>query len=186
MQAHTLTSPNKRARKRVGRGFTRGTTAGRGTKGQKARSGYSSRAGFEGGRAALKEQLPKVRGSALKAPTRFNATVTLRMLEKAFSKGEEVTIDRMKEAGVIPMKTKRVKVVVKGELHTSLIVHAHGVSESAQAAIEQVGGSVVLVKPEERLTQVQKGRKAGKPISNVKKTTDVSDKTGDASKNTSQ
>ena len=135
----------KRARKRVGRGPGSGTgqTAGRGHKGQKSRSGYSRRFGFEGGQMPLVRRIPK-RGFK----NRFRVecqVVNVRDLEKTFSDGETVSPDVLAERGLIRRDERPVKVLGSGELSTKLTVQAHRFSVSAREMIEKAGGSCEVV-----------------------------------------
>jgi len=135
----------KRVRKRVGRGPGSGTgkTAGRGHKGQKSRSGYSRRFGFEGGQMPLVRRIPK-RGFK----NRFRVecqVVNVRDLEKTFSDGETVSPDVLAERGLIRRDERPVKVLGSGELSTKLTVQAHRFSVSAREIIEKAGGSCEVV-----------------------------------------
>ncbi len=89
MQIHSLSVEKKPGRKRVGRGGNRGKTAGRGTKGQKSRSGASVDPLFEGGRSTLIDRLKKLKG--FKSPNPKRTTLTLAFLEHHFSVGDEVS-----------------------------------------------------------------------------------------------
>ncbi len=112
MQIHQLTLPTRKAPKRIGRGGKRGTTSGKGTKGQKARSGASVDPLFEGGRSTFTERLKKVRGK--KAVTPQKHTVTLSALDKAFESGETVTLALLIERKVVGKKAKKEGVKVVG------------------------------------------------------------------------
>ena len=89
MQIHTLSIEKKKSRKRIGRGGCRGTTSGKGTKGQKSRTGASVDPLFEGGRSSLLERMKKVKG--FKSPKPKRVTLTLSFLEKHFKAGGEVS-----------------------------------------------------------------------------------------------
>ncbi len=114
MQIHELTLPGKKKRKLVGRGGKRGTTAGRGTKGQKARSGASVDPLFEGGRSTFVERLKKVRGRKAVNPKRH--TVTLGSIDAAFESGETVTPELLIERKLVSKKALRegIKIVATG------------------------------------------------------------------------
>jgi large subunit ribosomal protein L15 len=120
MQIHQLTLPTRKAPKRIGRGGKRGTTAGRGTKGQKARSGASIDPLFEGGRSTFVERLKKVRGKRAVTPQKH--TVTLASLDKAFQDGETVTVALLVERKVVGKKALKegVKVVATGSTTKNL------------------------------------------------------------------
>ena len=135
----------KRARKRVGRGpgSGNGKTAGRGHKGQKSRSGYSRRYGFEGGQMPLVRRIPK-RGFHNVFRVEFQV-VNLRDLEKAFADGDLVTPEALVEQGLVRGGKRPVKVLADGELSKKLTVQAHKFSATAKAAIEAAGGTCEVV-----------------------------------------
>lgn len=134
-----------RKRKRVGRGPGSGSgkTAGRGHKGQKSRSGYSRRYGFEGGQMPLVRRIPK-RGFTNIFRVGFQV-VNLRDLDRMFSDGDSVTPELLVEKGLIRGGSKPVKVLASGELTKKLTVQAHAFSKNAQATIEAAGGSCETV-----------------------------------------
>ena len=135
---------SRRNRKRVGRGTSSGygKTAGRGQKGQLARTGGKTRLGFEGGQMPLFQRLPK-RGF-----NNFNrkeyAVVNLKDLNK-FEDGTVVTPELLLENNVIKKVLSGVKVLSQGELEKKLTVKAHKFSKSAQVAIEKAGGTVEVI-----------------------------------------
>jgi large subunit ribosomal protein L15 len=146
-------SPRK-ARKRVGRGMGsgKGRYAGRGIKGQKARSGsHKMRAGFEGGQMPIYMRLGKQRGPYSKdampiGPHRtIMAAVNVRDLER-FDAGAEVTPQLLAEAGLIRNARTEVKVLGQGDLSKKLAVTAHAFSGTAREKIEGAGGSVTALK----------------------------------------
>lgn len=133
---------SKKKRIRVGRGEggRRGKTAGRGTKGLKARN--SLRPGFEGGQTPLAMRLPKLPG--FKNPNKEEfAIVNLAALE-VFDAGAEVTPETLRERGMIRHKG-RVKVLAEGDLDRALTVKAHAFSASAKEKIEEAGGTVEIL-----------------------------------------
>ncbi|MBO8165288.1 MAG: 50S ribosomal protein L15 [Brevibacillus sp.] len=146
MKLHELkpAEGSRHTRKRVGRGIGSGTgkTAGRGHKGQKARSGGGVRPGFEGGQNPLYRRLPK-RGF-----TNINrkeyAIVSLDALNR-FEEGTVVTPELLKETGVISALRDGVKVLANGELNVKLTVKAHKFSASAAEKIAQVGGTAEVI-----------------------------------------
>lgn len=146
MKPHEL-KPAKGAvkrRKRVGRGIAagQGKTAGRGTKGQKARSGGGVRPYFEGGQLPLVRKLPFARGVGFRDPWRVRFTpVNLNRLA-GFQKGADVTPEALVEAGVIKRADELVVILGRGELKHPLTVKAHRFSDSARAKIEAAGGVV--------------------------------------------
>lgn len=133
---------SKKDRIRVGRGEggRRGKTAGRGTKGLKARN--TLRPGFEGGQTPLSMRIPKLPGFNNPNKEEF-AIVNLAALA-VFDKGAEVTPDELRNRGLIRHRG-RVKVLAQGELDKALIVKAHAFSKSAKAKIEEAGGSVEVL-----------------------------------------
>jgi large subunit ribosomal protein L15 len=146
-------SPRK-ARKRVGRGMGsgKGRYAGRGIKGQKARSGsHKMRAGFEGGQMPIYMRLGKQRGPYSKdampiGPHRtILAAVNVRDLER-FEAGAEVTPQLLAEAGLIRNARTEVKILGQGDLSKKLAVTAHAFSATAREKIEGAGGSVTALK----------------------------------------
>jgi large subunit ribosomal protein L15 len=143
---------SRRPRKRVGRGEGSGTgkTAGRGQKGYGARSGAKKRARFEGGQMPIHMRMRKLRGPHMKKSMPFEPfrtrtqPVNLADLEARFEAGAAVTLDALRGAGLARRKGVPVKVLAKGELSKSLIVHAHAFSATARARIEGAGGSCVV------------------------------------------
>jgi large subunit ribosomal protein L15 len=133
---------SKHPKRRVGRGEAgrRGKTAGRGTKGLKARN--KLRAGFEGGQMPLTRRLPKFRG--FKNPNKeYFALVNVEALE-TFAASSTVTPDELRARGMVK-KRGRVKVLGEGELTKPLTVSAHAFSKSAISKIEAAGGSVEVI-----------------------------------------
>ncbi len=147
MELHNLhPAPGaKRPRKRVGRGPGSGTgkTAGRGHKGQKSRSGFSRRYGFEGGQMPLVRRIPK-RGFTNIFRVEFQV-VNLRDLERVFSDGDTVSPEALVEKGLARGGKRLIKVLADGDLTKKLIVQAHKFSGSARAGIEKAGGSCEVV-----------------------------------------
>ncbi len=130
---------SKKKKIRVGRGEggRRGKTAGRGTKGLKARS--SLRPGFEGGQTPLVVRIPKLPG--FRNPNREEfAIINIAALD-VFDAGSEVSPETLRDRGLIRHKG-RLKVLAEGEVDKALTVKAHAFSASAKAKIEQAGGSV--------------------------------------------
>jgi len=140
---HLAPAPGSKKKKiRVGRGEggRRGKTAGRGTKGLKARS--KLRPGFEGGQTPLAMRLPKLKGFSNPNKETF-AIVNLGSLED-FEAGSEVTPETLREHGLI-RRRGRVKVLAEGELDKALTVKAHAFSASAKEKIEKAGGTVEVL-----------------------------------------
>lgn len=146
MDLSTLTPPkgSRKNRKRVGRGdgSGHGGTAGKGAKGQNARSGHSVRPGFEGGQMPLYRRIPK-RG--FKNPNRkIIATVNIKDL-KIFSEGSLVDVDSLKGAGLVSGFFDGIKVLGSGEIGYPLSVKVDTISRSARQKIEAAGGSILEV-----------------------------------------
>jgi large subunit ribosomal protein L15 len=146
MSLHTLkANPGARKQKvRVGRGIGSGLgkRAGRGQKGQWARSGGGVRPGFEGGQNPIYRRIPK-RG--FKNYTQLDiGVVNIGDLER-FVEHAEVTPTLLVEAGLVKKTVRYVKILGFGKLAKPLKVSAHRFSKTAQAAIEQAGGSIEVL-----------------------------------------
>lgn len=139
-------SPLVKKRKRIGRGGSRGGTAGRGHKGQKARSGGSSvRRGFEGGQTNLVRRLPKV-GFNNKEFQRETVVINLGQLEHFFEAQTVVDVATLAERGLIKNAPgAAVKILGKGTLTKKLTVHAHAFSKSALESIQKSGGQAHII-----------------------------------------
>ena len=146
MKLHELkpAEGSRKVRNRVGRGIGSGNgkTAGKGHKGQDARSGGGVRLGFEGGQTPLFRRLPK-RGFTNINRKEF-AIVNLSTLNR-FEDGTEVTPELLLETGVISKLNDGVKVLASGAVEKKLTVKAHKFSSSAKEAIEAAGGSVEVI-----------------------------------------
>lgn len=145
MQIHNLfPAPGSTAdRKRVGRGNSGkgGTTAGRGQKGQKSRSGGGKGPGFEGGQMKLAMRLPKLPGFTNINRVEY-APVNVSRLERLFNDGDVVDTQSLIEKNVIKRPYVLVKVLGDGELTKKLTVRTDKVSANAKAKIEAAGGTV--------------------------------------------
>ena len=130
----------KQARRRVGRGIGSGMgkTAGRGHKGQKARSGGFHRIGFEGGQMPLHRRLPK-RGFS--SPTR-DATAEVRLSELQKMKANEIDLGVLKTEGVVPRRALAAKVILSGKLERKVTLKGVKATKGARAAIEAAGGKI--------------------------------------------
>lgn len=147
MKPHEL-KPAKGARKaktRVGRGdgSGRGKTAGRGTKGTRARG--TVHLFFEGGQMPIARRLPKLKGFKQINRVEYGA-VNVGDLGDLGSK--EIGPDEMRAAGLVHKRHKLVKVLGTGDVSGALTVRAHAVSESAKSKIEGAGGSVEIIESE--------------------------------------
>lgn len=138
---------SKKDRKRVGRGIAagQGKTAGRGTKGQGARSGGGTRLYHQGGNLPFFRRLPFIRGKGFTPINRveFNE-VNLDQL-KAFAAGSEVSPQSLSEARLLRDPRKPVVILGRGDLNVALKVKAHRVTKGAQSKIEAAGGSVEIL-----------------------------------------
>jgi large subunit ribosomal protein L15 len=134
-------------KKRVGRGpgSGLGKTAGRGNKGQKSRSGYSSKIGFEGGQMPLQRRLPK-RGFTNIFKKQWTE-ITLTALENGFEANESATPEVMHERGVIAKGKRDVVVLGTGEITKAITVSAHRFTKSAREKIEAAGGTANVITP---------------------------------------
>jgi large subunit ribosomal protein L15 len=132
-------------KKRVGRGpgSGLGKTAGRGEKGQKSRSGYSRKVGFEGGQMPLHRRLPK-RGFTNIFKKKW-LEVSLAALDRHFNNDEEVTPELLHSRGIIKKAKHDVVVLGNGEISKPLRISAHRFTRSAREKIEKAGGSVVEI-----------------------------------------
>lgn len=147
MQQHLMRSPKsaKKNRKRVGRGNAsgQGTYAGKGLKGQKARSGKGRMTNFQGGQLSLLKRLPSIRGFT-NIFRREYAIVNVESLA-LFPPESEITPQALEDAGLIRTARTPVKILGAGELDAPLSVSAHKFSASARAKIEAAGGSAAVI-----------------------------------------
>ena len=147
MKLHELNAPAG-ARKAVtrkgrGAGSGNGKTAGRGHKGQWARSGGGVRPGFEGGQMPLQRRIPK-RGFNNIFATEY-ATVNVSALNDRFDDGATVDAESLVACGLVKKTLDGIKVLGKGEITKALTVKVNAVSESAKAKIEAAGGKVEVL-----------------------------------------
>ena len=129
-------------RKGRGSGSGNGKTAGRGQKGQKARSGGHSAPGFEGGQMPLYRRLPK-RGFHNRN-TKEIVAIDLDYLER-FDNGAEVSVDSLRESGIVKNPRDGVKILGSGNLTKKLTVKANAFSASAKEKIEALGGKAEVI-----------------------------------------
>ena len=144
MDLKTLKAPagSRKKCKRIGRGGTHGGTAGKGHKGQKARSGGGAKPGFEGGQMPMARRLPK-RG--FRNPFRREIiTINLGQLN-VFPERSVVDADALMARGLIKKRGDGVKLLGKGEIQYPLSVKLDALSKGARTKIEAAGGSVVEV-----------------------------------------
>ncbi len=164
----------RKAPRRLGRGIGsgRGKTAGRGHKGQKARSGVALK-GFEGGQMPIHRRVPK-RG--FKNPTRKRlVAVNLERLQQAIDAGrldpaQAVTEKTLSEAGIVNKVRDGVRLLANGELKAKLSIEVHGASKAAIAAIEAAGGKItVTAPPKDKTDRTAKRGKKGKKAQKAQK-----------------
>ncbi|TET17141.1 MAG: 50S ribosomal protein L15 [Dehalococcoidia bacterium] len=136
---------SKKSRKRVGRGdgSGHGTYSGRGCKGQKSRSGFRMKRGFEGGQLPLIRRLPRKRGFVNIFRTEYSI-VNIDKLNM-FEAGSEVTPERLVAAGVVKSLRHPIKILAEGDINYPLLVKANRFSAAAKAKIEAAGGTVEQV-----------------------------------------
>ncbi len=135
----------KQAKKRVGRGPGSGTgvTSGRGHKGQKSRSGYHHKRGFEGGQMPLQRRVPK-RGFFNPFRVEY-AVVNLDTLADRFEAGAEVTPELLRERRLVRSNARLVKILARGDIETALTVKAHKFSRKASEKIAAAGGQTEVI-----------------------------------------
>lgn len=145
MKLHELTNENAKNRKRIGRGpgSGNGKTAGKGQKGQNARSGGGVRPGFEGGQLPLFRRLSKRGFNNYNFRTVY-ATVNVGDLN-VFEEGTTVTVELLKEAGLVKKELDGIKILGNGELTKKLTVKANKFSSTAKEKIENVGGTTEVI-----------------------------------------
>jgi len=146
MKVHDLkpAEGSTRRRKRVGRGIggKGGKTAGRGTKGQRARNTVAR--GFEGGQMPLKQRVPKLKGFNNPFRVEYQAVNLHTLNDLAEKVGADITPEVLVEHGLV-RKDAFVKILARGEVTTKINVSAHGASKAATEAIEAAGGSITLI-----------------------------------------
>ena len=131
-------------RKGRGVGSGNGKTAGRGHKGQNARTGGGVRPGFEGGQILLYRRLPK-RGFTNSLFKKEYAIINLETLDKLFNDGDAVSMETLLEKGVIRKELNGLKVLGRGEITKKLTVKAAIFSASAKEKIEAAGGKAEVI-----------------------------------------
>ncbi len=135
----------KHAKKRVGRGqgSGNGKTAGRGHKGAQSRSGYKRKRGFEGGQMPLHRRVPK-RGFHNLFRDEY-AVVNLDTLAERFDSGTEVTVEALREQGLVRKGATKIKVLARGDISKALTVRAHKFSGKAAEKIAAAGGKAEVL-----------------------------------------
>jgi large subunit ribosomal protein L15 len=159
---------SRKPRRRVGRGIGSGfgKTAGRGHKGQKARSGGYHKVGFEGGQMPLQRRLPK-RGFT---PLTRDSFAEIRLSDLERMKADTIDLAALKAEGVVSRLTTETKVVLSGKLTRKVTVKDMGVTKGARAAIEAAGGAVVDNRPKPEPKQPEpKAKAAAAPAAEAEK-----------------
>ncbi|MGM0589790.1 MAG: 50S ribosomal protein L15 [Bacteroidota bacterium] len=140
-------APNKKNKKRVGRGqgSGRGEQSGRGHNGAKSRSGYTYRPGFEGGQMPLQRRLPKF---GFKNPFRTEYTaLNVETVQDFVDRGklsEKISLDDLINVGLVG-KREKVKLLGDGEISTGVEIEVHSASNSGKEKVENAGGSVTIL-----------------------------------------
>ena len=147
MSLNNLRPPRgaKKPKKRVGRGpgSGHGKTSSRGHKGAQSRSGFRFKRGFEGGQMPLHRRVPK-RGFTNIFRTEYDV-VNLDQLEKLFDTGATVTVEGLRERGIVSSRTALVKVLARGEVTKALTVQAHKFSGKAAEKLAAAGGKAEAI-----------------------------------------
>lgn len=159
MKYNELKLQSQKSKTRVGRGIAagKGKTAGRGTKGQNARTGGGVRPGFEGGQNPLSQSLPKLRGfRPIKAQAETVYTGQLNDL------GAKVDNAALFEAGLVSTPYGRAKIVANGQVTKKVAVSLQGASKQAEAMIKKAGGSFVRIERPQRQATSKKEKKTTK------------------------
>ncbi len=153
-------------KKRLGRGpgSGLGKTSGKGHKGQKSRSGYSAKIGFEGGQMPLQRRLPK-RGFTNIFKKQW-IEITIAKLESSFNAGDEVTPEILHERGLIKKAKHDLVVLGNGELTKALKISAHRFTKGAVKKIENAGGTMIEIAQKAKFNS-QENKRSAKRIGNV-------------------
>ena len=152
MQIHNLKKPRHlKKSKRIGRGGKRGTFSGKGSKGQKARSGVHMGADFRGGNRPLWKAFPKKRGSTKKVEIKHRsfgtrnqkpAAINLNLLGKIFSENQIIDRAALLDKNLIGRKDKEVKILGSGEIEKKFVFEGLLFSESAREKVNKAGGTI--------------------------------------------
>ena len=158
---------SRKPRRRVGRGIGSGfgKTAGRGHKGQKARSGGYHKVGFEGGQMPLQRRLPK-RGFT---PLTRDTFAEVRLSDIERMKADTIDLAALKAEGVVSRLIMEAKVLLSGKLTRKVTIKDMGVTKGARAAIEAAGGAVVDNRPKPEPKQPEPKAKAVAPAAETEK-----------------
>ena len=161
MKYNDLNSVHKSSPKRVGRGIAagQGKTAGRGTKGQGARTGSSKKPGFEGGQNPLMQRLPKLHGFRS-----FKVAAENVFTDQLDAVGAIVNNKTVAEKGLVSSEYVRVKLLKRGDVTKKVTIELQGASQTAIEAIQKAGGSfsVVARQPRPSVKKSKEEKKAAK------------------------
>lgn len=154
MKIHELELKAKKDKKRLGRGIGsgQGKTAGRGTKGQNARTGGGVRIGFEGGQTQLSQRLPKVRGFKSKNPTNYQV-VNVGSLSRF--KAGKVDARKLADAGLVKKADDLIKLLAVGDVEVAYTISVNAASRAAINKIEAAGGSVSIDTAKSKSTKAE-------------------------------
>ncbi len=146
MKLHTLPERKNRIKKktRIGRGYGTGSgghTVGRGTKGQKSRSGHKSMILFEGGNVPFYRRMPKYRGFKRNQKI-YAQPINLDVINNNYSSDEVVSVETLRDKGLIRKGTTRVKVLSGGELNKKVVIKGLELSASAEQSVIASGSKV--------------------------------------------
>ena len=139
----TAGSTHKKKRLGRGPGSGLGKTSGKGHKGQKSRSGYSQKIGFEGGQMPLQRRLPK-RGFTNIFKKQW-IEISLAKIEENFNVGEEITPEILHERGLIKKAKHDLVILGTGEITKALTISAHRFTKTAKEKIENAGGTATQI-----------------------------------------
>lgn len=147
MKLHELKEERQRKKRmRVGRGIgSKGKTCGRGTKGDKARTGYKSRVGNEGGQHPVFRKIP-IRGFTRGRHRKEVFAINLSMIEKYFDEGEVINLDSLRAKRFLSgKKAPRIKILGNGELTKAITFEVHEASKSAEEKITNAKGTLTRI-----------------------------------------
>jgi large subunit ribosomal protein L15 len=142
MQLHQLKPNPQKKKKRIGRGGAHGTTATRGTKGQKSCSGSGRGPSFEGSAVPLFRRTPKLRGFKSLKPK--NSVANLSQIEKLFENGETITPAVLLRKGIVRNDKGAVKILGNGDIKKKFVFENCLVSKTAEEKIKKAGGEIRL------------------------------------------
>jgi large subunit ribosomal protein L15 len=134
----------KKKAKRLGRGYGSGVgghTVGRGTKGQKSRSGHKSLVAFEGGNLPFYKRIPKYPGFKSRSKVKTQV-INLKTLEENFKSGEKINKETLENKGLIKKGSNQIKILAEGDIKKKFVIEGVKISSIAQEKVEKAGGTV--------------------------------------------